>query len=79
LYWAKPPEQKNMTSVLEFKKTNPYLWGLGAVIGAGLFLYANHLTIAAHFNPVEPAAVGNFGLGHAPSIAGTGSLDTLEW
>ena len=67
-----------MMRALSFKATNP-AWAFVAVIGAGLFLYVNHSTIASHFSSATPVVVEDSGIGHAPAIAAMGSLDTLDW
>jgi hypothetical protein len=68
-----------MTDVFKSRATKPYVWALIAVIGAGLFLYAGHATIAARLTTGTSAGAESSALRHAPAVTGHETPVTLYW
>jgi hypothetical protein len=68
-----------MTNVFKFNATKPFVWALIAVIGAGLFLYAGHSTIAARFISSKPVGAESSALRHSPAVTGHETPVTLYW
>jgi hypothetical protein len=68
-----------MTRVFNFKATNPVLWAFVAAIGAAIFLYANHSTIAARFSAAKPVGAESSALHRVPAATGIDSSAPLEW
>jgi hypothetical protein len=68
-----------MTNVFNFKATKPFVWALIAAIGAALFLYAGHSTIAARFTSGGPVGAESSALRHTPAVTGHETPVTLYW
>jgi hypothetical protein len=66
-----------MPQLFKSRTTRPYLLALIAVIGAALFFYAGHSTIAARF--MAKGNAESSALGHAPAVIGHDNPRTLYW